>query len=410
MVITDSEKMAKHKNGELKDSVVNIFSWFLGTVFGRFDLRLAFDEDLIPHEPEAFDALSICIPGALVGNNAMPAISGSIVSKDWLRARHDSNTLPPEGTVKNPTIPDSEYPVRIPWDGILVDDPGFEGGQLHDRDIVLRAREVLEVLWKDKASEIEEEACEILKVPDLRTYFRKSLFADHIKRYSKSRRKAPIYWQLSTPSASYSIWLYYHRFTKDLFYQVLNDYAEPKLRFEERELTNIRHQYGAGPTAAQRKEIAARESFVAELADFKEEIARVALLWNPNLNDGVIINFAPLWRLVPQNKPWQKECKQTWDKLVEGEYDWAHLAMHLWPERVVPKCAKDRSLAIAHGLDEVFWEEDDKGKAKSKNVSKETLDSLVRERTSPSVKAALDDLLKAPGGAGPAGKKRKKRS
>ncbi len=71
----------------------------------------------------------------------------------------------------------------------------------------------------------------------------------------------------------------------------------------------------------------------------------------------MIINFAPLWRLVPQNKAWQKELKSTWDALCEGKYDWAHLAMHLWPERVVPKCATDRSLAIAHGLEDVFWVE-----------------------------------------------------
>ncbi len=393
-----------------EEKAVGLFMYAVGVAFGRWDVRIALYPSLAPKLANPFDPLPVSPPGMLVGSDGLPAEPKCIVSKEWLRARLNSNTIPSEGAVQKPIIEDSEYPLLVSWDGILVDDPGFEGGQLHDRDIVLRAREVLEVLWKDKASEIEEETCEILKVPDLRTYFRKSFFADHIKRYSKSRRKAPIYWQLSTPSSSYSIWLYYHRFTKDLFYQVLHDYAEPKLRFEERELANIRQQYGDSPTAEQRKEIAARESFVAELADFKEEIARVAPLWNPNLNDGVVINFAPLWRLVPQNKPWQKECKQTWDKLVEGEFDWAHLAMHLWPDRVVPKCAKDRSLAIAHGLDEVFWEEDDKGKPKSKKVSKETLDSLVRERTSPSVKAALDDLLKAPGGAGPAGKKRKKRS
>ena len=91
---------------------------------------------------------------------------------------------------------------------------------------------------------------------------------------------------------------------------------------------------------------------------------RVAPLWNPNLDDGVIINFAPLWRLVPQHKPWQKELKSTWDALCDGKYDWAHLAMHLWPERVVPKCATDRSLAIAHGLEDVFWVEGTDGKWK----------------------------------------------
>ena len=176
---------------------------------------------------------------------------------------------------------------------------------------------------------------------------------------------------------------------------MLNEFVTPKLQFEERELTSARQQYGANPTANQRKEISARETFVAELKTFKDEVARIAPLWNPNLNDGVIINFAPLWRLVPQNKSWQKECKTVWDKLVEGDYDWAHLAMHLWPERVVPKCTKDRSLAIAHEMDEILWEEDEKGKWHPKDVLKETLDNLIQERTSITVKAALEDLLNA---------------
>lgn len=93
-----------------------------------------------------------------------------------------------------------------------------------------------------------------------------------------------------------------------------------------------------------------------------DEVKRVAPLWNPNLDDGVIINFALLWRLVPHHRVWQNECKSTWEGLCKGDYDWAHLAMHLWPERVVPKCAKDRSIAIAHGLEDVFWYEDSDGK------------------------------------------------
>ena len=108
-------------------------------------------------------------------------------------------------------------------------------------------------------------------------------------------------------------------------------------------------------------------------------MARIPPLWNPNLNDGVIINFAPLWRLVPQHRSWQKECKKVWDKLVAGDYDWAQLAMHLWPERVVPKCATDRSLAIAHGLEEVSWEEDADGKWQPKKVGRDVLDRLIKE-------------------------------
>ena len=71
------------------------------------------------------------------------------------------------------------------------------------------------------------------------------------------------------------------------------------------------------------------------------------LCGNPSFEDGVIINFAPLWRLVA-HKTWRSELKATWDALTRGEFDWTHLAMRLWPDRVVPKCATDRSLAIAH--------------------------------------------------------------
>lgn len=188
-------------------------------------------------------------------------------------------------------------------------------------------------------------------------------------------------------------------------YHVLNDYVTPKLKHEERKLASLTQDAGPNPSASQRKDTDTQEKFVAELRAFREEVTRVAPLWNPNLNDGVIIHFAPLWRLVPQNRSWQKECKAVWDKLVAGDYDWAQL----WPERVVPKCAMDRSLALAHGLEQVLWEKHANGKWKPKQARKEVVDRLVTERASSAVRAALKDLLRArsqaamagsPGGAG----------
>ena len=35
--------------------------------------------------------------------------------------------------------------------------------------------------------------------------------------------------ELATPLGSYAVWLYYHRFTKDTFYKVVNDYVKPRL-------------------------------------------------------------------------------------------------------------------------------------------------------------------------------------
>ena len=77
---------------------------------------------------------------------------------------------------------------------------------------------------------LEQEACEILGVKDFREYFRKPslFFADHLKRYSKSRRQAPIYWPLSTASGSYTLWIYYHRLNDQTLYTALNKYVKPK--------------------------------------------------------------------------------------------------------------------------------------------------------------------------------------
>lgn len=127
---------------------------------------------------------------------------------------------------------------------------------------------------------------------------------------------------------------------------------------------------------------------------------------NPNLDDGVVLTMAALWRLVPPHKPWQKELKARWAELAAGKYDWSHIAMHLWPERVVPKCASDRSLAIAHGVEDVFWVEGADAKWKARVTPARPLDILIRERSSPAVKAALKSLLEA-STATPAGGKHK---
>jgi hypothetical protein len=170
----------------------------------------------------------------------------------------------------------------------------------------------------------------------------------------------------------------------------------PKLAHEEQQLTGLIQGAGGNPSARERKEIAAQEGFVEELRALLDEVRRVAPLWHPSLDDGVVLTMAPLWRLAPQHKPWQKELKSKWDELAVGKYDWAHLAMQLWPERVVPKCKTDRSLAIAHGLEDVFWVEGDDGKWKPLAVPTRAIDELVRERTSIAVKAAVKSLLEAP--------------
>jgi hypothetical protein len=340
-----------------------LISWVGGVAFGRFDLRLATSTRPWPDEPEPFDPLPVCSPGMLTGDDGLPL------------AR-----------------PLAGYPLSFPHDGILVDDPG------HPRDLTASARSVFEVVFGSRADAFWQEAAALLnsRDHDLRRWLASTFFDHHLRRYSKSRRKAPILWQLAIPSARYSVWCYAHRMTRDSLFAVQNDIVAPKLTHEDRRLSSLVTQAGDSPTARDRAEIAAQETLVDELRTMLGELRRVAPLWNPDLDDGIVLVMAPLWRLVPTHRAWQKELRSKWDELVAGRYDWAHLAMHLWPERVVPKCATDRSLAIAHGLEAVFWVEGPDGKWTRRPNPTRPVAELVAERTSPAVKAALASLLDAP--------------
>ena len=299
------------------DFASGLMSFLAGSAFGRWDIRYATGEQPAPELPDPFAPLPVCPPGQLQNAQGLPA---------------------------RPEEVPAAYPVRIPWDGILVDDPN------HPLDIERRVREVIEIIWSGQAGgptaeTIENEACKILGVKTLRDYFRKpaNFFADHLKRYSKSRRQAPIYWPLSTKSGSYTLWIYYHRLNDQTLHKCLADFLDPKIKDVENELGRL--------TGKDSGRAADLRDFLNELKDLKDEIERVIKLpWKPNLNDGVLITASPLWKLFRLSK-WQKDLKACWEELEKGDYDWAHLAHTIWPERVEKVCEKDRSIAIAHGLE-----------------------------------------------------------
>jgi hypothetical protein len=343
-----------------------ILSYALGASLGRWDIRYATGELKPPTMLDPFAALPACAPGQLKSAQGFPA------------CRDDITSL---------------YPIGISWDGILVDDPN------HSLDIENRICEIVNIIWNAEenanAHLRKHEICETLGVRSVRDWFRRpaNFFADHLKRYSKSRRQAPIYWQLSAGSGSYSAWLYYHRFTPDTLYRVLRDFVEPRIQQAEREQFELESQGALSGDAATRLQEA--QTLLQDLRILKSELDLVAPLWNPNLNDGVIINHAILWRITPYT-PWQKKCKECWDKLVKGDYDWAHLAFHLWPARVIPKCTTDRSLAIAHGLEERLWQETNNGNWLLRQLPEAELQALISEHSKPAVKNALERFLAAP--------------
>ena len=289
-------------------------SYVFGCIFGRWDIRYAIGTKAPPELVDPFVAVPVCSPGMLQRNDGLPLLK------------------PPEG-----------YPISTKVDGIVADDPD------HAADIVRRVRNVIEVIWKDRAEATEREACEILGVSNLRDYFRKpgagGFWDDHVKRYSMSRRKAPIYWLLQ----SSNLWIYYHRLDKDILFKALLNYVEPKTRKEESSLNELRSQKTAlGPAAKGAKkidkDIDRQESFLSELRDFEDKLRRAAdLHLEPDLNDGVVLNIAPLHELVP----W-KEAKKYWEELLEGKYEWSSIGKQL-REKGLVKCWEGASTSMISG-------------------------------------------------------------
>jgi hypothetical protein len=272
-----------------------LLSWAVGVAFGRFDWRLATGERQAPPEPEPFDPLPAKSPGML---------------------------------------PDGAAPFHR-HAGILVDDPG------HPHDLAHLVESVLERVEMPVPS-------------DVRRWLQRDFFSFHLQRYSKSRRKAPIYWPLATASGSYTLWVYYPSLSSQTLYTAVNDFVEPKLQQLDSETAALRSK-GSGRSRAEERQLDELQTFQQELTELRDLLLKVAPGYRPSHDDGVQITAAPLWPLF-RHKPWQKVLKDTSAKLERGDYDWAHLAMNYWPARVRDKCTTDKSLAIAHNLEELVVE------------------------------------------------------
>ncbi len=305
-VVAARQQLRLMTTDDVSEAAKQLLSYSVGCLFGRWDVTIIQSVGRMAPPDAPSESLRPCPPGMLKGPDDLPA-----------------------------TKAPNDYPIRIDWDGIIPDDPD------HSEDIVRRVREVLELIWKDRAEAIEKEACEVLGVKELRDYFRKpgkgGFWDDHVSRYSKSRRKAPIYWLLQSSKKNYALWLYYHRLDKDILFKARQNYVEPKIRLEQSRLDSLRSQktaLGAAKGAKKiDKDIERQEALLGELKDFAEKLERAAKLnfgnpeklksevvYDPDLNDGVVLTIAPLWELVP----W-KEAKGYWEELLEGKYEWSSM-------------------------------------------------------------------------------------
>jgi len=188
----------------------------------------------------------------------------------------------------------------------------------------------------------------------VRSYLKKEFWKLHLQWY----RKRPIYWLFQTPKKSWSVYLFHERLTSDtLFLLKGNRYLGAKMNATRQKITDL-HTVLKTAEGRERKrlekDLAEQEDLFADLEAFEKNITAVlektnergeVVGWKPELDDGVILNLAPLRELIPS---WRAEPEKFWKELESGEYDWSYTAMRYWPDRVLEKCKTNKSFAIAH--------------------------------------------------------------
>lgn len=200
----------------------------------------------------------------------------------------------------------------------------------------------------------------------LESYLLGPFFKAHVKRY----RKRPIYWLLQSPKQFFSAYLFHERATDQTLALIQGKrylggrIFQVKQQLEE---TNRREASSEGREKARWRKLA--QDLAEELADleafdkaitatnnepvFDAEGRQTTGRWIPELDDGVLLNAAPLYLLTPA---WKKadpklDLAKVWQALKKGEYPWAKTAMRYWPRETLEACKQNRSYRIAHGLE-----------------------------------------------------------
>ena len=136
---------------------------------------------------------------------------------------------------------------------------------------------------------------------DIRTYFIKDFYNDHVKMY----KKRPIYWLFSSPKGSFNALVYMHRYTPDTASIVLSDYLREyvfKLKNKVTELSKIEE----GGDSSQKEKIKARkeidkiEQIISELEYWERDALYPTATQkiSIDLDDGVKVNYAKFSKVL----------------------------------------------------------------------------------------------------------------
>jgi hypothetical protein len=134
---------------------------------------------------------------------------------------------------------------------------------------------------------------------DVRKYFTKDFYKDHVQRY----KKRPIYWMFSSPKGYFNVLVYLHRYTPDTINRILNSYLKEFIEKLTQHRKQQEHIVVVGSATEQnkaQKEIDKIDLMLADCRQYEIDILyplateRIAL----DLDDGVLVNYNKLGNAV----------------------------------------------------------------------------------------------------------------
>lgn len=155
-------------------------------------------------------------------------------------------------------------------------------------------------------------------VGDIRKYFLKTFYTDHVKRY----KKRPIYWLFSSPSGAFNALIYMHRYTPDTLNTMLNGYLkeyQEKLKAQDTQLEHVKNVGTDREKVSAEKEQARISKVLIELQEYDRELFKIATERIAiDLDDGVLVNYNKFGAVI---KPVVGlNDKKTKDKVKK--FDW----------------------------------------------------------------------------------------
>lgn len=167
-------------------------------------------------------------------------------------------------------------------------------GDWFEDDIVARFRAFLRVTFGEQHFEENLRfVTESLGVRDVRDYFVRSFYKDHVQRY----KKRPIYWLFSSPKGSFNALIYMHRYTVSTVSTVLNEYLrEFTAKLSSSLLQQERLAAGGGTPrqqAAAQKEADRLRKVLLELEAYEHDVLYplASRQLSIDLDDGVKTNY-----------------------------------------------------------------------------------------------------------------------